>query len=62
MNRADRVDRVNRADRAKRVNKSDKTQCTVSVREVIHVVGERSFAPLLTLVGMLLVSPRLPSG
>jgi hypothetical protein len=29
----------------------------VSVGEIIHVVGDRSFAPLLMLVGMLLVSP-----
>lgn len=29
----------------------------VSVGDIIHVVGDRSFAPLLMLVGMLLVSP-----
>jgi hypothetical protein len=31
-------------------------QC-ISVGDIIHVVGDRSFAPLLMLVGMLLVSP-----
>jgi len=36
---------------------SDDDACHVSVGSIIHVVGDRSFAPLLMLVGMLLVSP-----
>lgn len=36
---------------------NDKSPGHVSVGDIIHVVGDRSFAPLLMLVGMLLVSP-----
>lgn len=38
-------------------NLNGHTECSATVGDIIYVVGDRSFAPLLMLVGMLLVSP-----
>lgn len=45
------------ADASEREGKGAGDTGKVSVGDIIHVVGDRSFAPLLMLVGMLLVSP-----
>lgn len=47
----------NEADASEREGKGAGDTGKVSVGDIIHVVGDRSFAPLLMLVGMLLVSP-----